>query len=248
MTTLTRQVLDIAGTPSSVLRGGSSSTPIVFVHGGTPGITPYCSGAHLWESCLPQFAREFAVVAVDLPGFGQTGITSDGLTVDAMARHVRATLRALDIQRCHVVGHDTGGLVALMLACEQPELVAAVTAVSSTAAAPSGDGVDEVALAYPLHPMWQRSSQRVALESISFAHHHVDDALLNACVAAASFPPHQDALARMAQGAHADSWIPSVMRAKSRLFETCRNAGVPVPTQVVWGTHDPLGTLDRGLW
>lgn len=248
MTALVQQTITVDGTPTGLLRGGARAIPLVFLHGGTPGLTPYCSGTHVWGPCLERFADEFPVVAIDLPGAGHTPLTRGGLTVDAMAAHVRATLGALGIARCHLVGHDTGGLVALMLACEEPGLAIAVSAVSSTAAAPSGDGVDEIALAYPLTPLWQRHSQRAALESISYAHHHVDDRFLDDCVAAASLPAHAEAVARMAQGANAESFVPSVMKAKARLFETCRSRGFPVPAQVLWGTHDPLATLDRGLW
>jgi pimeloyl-ACP methyl ester carboxylesterase len=248
MTALVEQTITVDGIATRLLRGGAKSIPLVFLHGGTPGLTPYCSGAHVWGPCLERFAGEFSLVALDLPGSGGTPLTAAGLTIDAMAAHVRATLRALAIDRCHLIGHDTGGLVALMLACDEPELALAVSAVSSAAAAPSGDGVDQIALAHPLTPLWQRRSQRAALESVSYSHQHIDDGFLDACVAAASLPPHAEALARIAQGANAETFIPSVMKAKSRLFEICRNQGVPVPAQVIWGTHDPLATLDRGLW
>src|SRR6185295_1387647 len=36
--------------------------------------------------------------------------------------------------------------------------------------------------------------------------------------------------------------------AKAKLYEACRSRGFPVPAQVIWGTHDPLGTLEQGLW
>lgn len=248
MTAIAEQTITVEGTPTRVLRGGAKSIPLVFLHGGTPGLTPYCSGAHVWGPCLERFSKEFEVVALDLPGSGQTPFTPAGMTVDALAAHTRATLLALGIDRCHLVGHDTGGLVALMLACGEPGLAMAVTAVASAAAAPSGDGVDQVALAYPLAPRWQRSSQRAAVESVSYSHHHIADDFLDACVAAAASQPHVDAAARIAQGANAESFVPSIMKAKSRLFETCRNQGVPVPAQVVWGTHDPFATLDSGLW
>jgi pimeloyl-ACP methyl ester carboxylesterase len=38
------------------------------------------------------------------------------------------------------------------------------------------------------------------------------------------------------------------MAAKARLYELCRERGYPVPAQIVWGTHDPLGSFDQGLW
>ena len=37
------------------------------------------------------------------------------------------------------------------------------------------------------------------------------------------------------------------MRAKSSFYAICRDVGLMVPMQVVWGSHDPLATLDMGL-
>ena len=38
------------------------------------------------------------------------------------------------------------------------------------------------------------------------------------------------------------------MRAKARFYELCRGAGIPVPAQVIWGSHDRLGSLDQAMW
>jgi pimeloyl-ACP methyl ester carboxylesterase len=137
--------------------------------------------------------------------------------------------------RCHLIGHDLGGLLAFNLAIESPQLVSAVTAVASVAAAPSGDGVPDLTLAYPPKPLWSRESQRWALERVSYSHHHIDDALLDACVAAGAKQS-------------SDEFVPSLMKAKSRFYEVCRTEGIKVPCQVIWGSHDPLATLDHGLW
>ncbi len=241
------ETLKVRGVATRVLRNGTAGTPLVFVHGGVPGATPYCSGAHLWGPVLERFGAERAVVALDLPGSGGTQLAGD-VTVDLLSQHLRATLEALEVRRCHLVAHDLAGLLALNLAADAPELVAAVTAVASVAAAPSGDGVDNLTFAHPPEPKWQRESQRWALERISYSHHHIDEALLDACTAAAESAPHREAVQRAAAGALADAFVPSLMKAKSRLYELCRTTGVPAACQVVWGSHDPLGSFDQALW
>ncbi len=222
-------------------------TAMVFIHGGVPGLTPYCSGSHIWGPVLERFASERRVVALDLPGSGGTELSSD-VTIELLAHYVRNKLEALDIKRCHLVGHDLGGLIALGLAVDAPKIVQAVTTVASAAAAPTGDGVDNLTLAYPPAPKWSRESQAWALERVSYSPHYIDAALLDACAAAAESVPHQQAAKRMAAGANAEAFVPSLMKAKSRFYEVCRTDGVPVPCQVVWGSHDPLGSLDQGLW
>lgn len=244
---LKAETIQVRGAATRILRNGASEAPLVFVHGGVPGVTPYCSGAHIWGAVLERFAQERSIVAVDLPGSGGTDLAGE-LAVDSLSQHLRATLEALAIRRCHLVAHDLGGLLALGLAVDVPQLVRAVTAVTSVAAAPTGDGVENLTLAHPPQPRWSRASQAWALERISYSQHPIDEALLAACTAAAAGGPHQAAQRRMAAGEHAESFVPSLMKAKSRFYEVCRTGGMPVPCQVVWGSHDPLGSLDQGLW
>ncbi len=193
---------------------------LIFIHGGIPGVTPYASGPHIWGNCLSLFKTEISDFSLA------------GETVDAM---VQALKKKID-KPAHLVGHDLGGLVALSLACEAPEHVRSVTAVACVAAAPSGDGVPNLTFAHPPKPLFSRASQRWALERVSYSHHHIDDSLLDGCVNAAKGISISEKL------------LPSLMDAKSRFYATCRDQGFPVPGQVIWGTHDPLGSFDQGLW
>jgi pimeloyl-ACP methyl ester carboxylesterase len=199
--------------------------PVIFLHGGVPGVTPYCSGAHIWGRALELFAAERKALALDLRG----------PTVEAQIEEARA---ALGGDAVHLVGHDLGGLVALALAAEAPQRVRSVTAVASVAAAPTGDSVVNLTLAHPPPPLWSRRSQAWALERVSYSHQHIDAALLDACERAARAHPT----------ARSEEFQPSLMAAKARLYELCRERGYPVPAQIVWGTHDPLGSFDQGLW
>ena len=194
---------------------------MVFIHGGVPGITPYASGPHIW-------------------GKVANAVEVRGQTVDAMTQSVRQAIEGKG--PCHLVGHDLGGLLAFNLAIEAPQLVRAVTAVASVAAAPSGDGVPNVTLAHPPKPLWSRESQRWALERVSYSHGHIDDALVDACVAAAAKQTP------MSAQTYENEFVPSLMKAKSRFYEVCRTEGIKVPCQVIWGSHDPLTTFDQGLW
>lgn len=242
------QTLDAGGIATRFLRAGDPKSAFVFLHGGTPGVSPWAGGAHLWGGVLERFARSRAVVAIDSPGSGGTGVPAGPLTVDAMVDHAAACLDALGIERCHLVGHDLGGLVALSLAIRLPARVAAVTTVASLAASPTGDSVENLTLAHPPAPLWSRESQRWAFERISYSHHHIDASLLDACEAAAAGEAHRAAMAKMAGTGYGDDFLPSLAGAKYRFFEVCRTRGMPVPTQVIWGTHDPLGSFDQGLW
>lgn len=172
------------------------------------------SGQNVWGSCLSLFTQAKT-------------LTLEGETVAAMVQNLKKKIP----EKAHLVAHDLAGLVALTVACEAPEHVRSVSAVSSMAAAPTGDSMVNLTLAHPPQPPSGREAQRWALERISYSHHHIDDALLDDYVAAAQKRKPDD-----------------LMAAKAKFYETCRERGFPVPAQVIWGTHDPLGGLELGLW
>jgi pimeloyl-ACP methyl ester carboxylesterase len=198
---------------------------LIFLHGGIPGATPYASGPHIWGRSLELFKAEHKVLALELRG----------KSVEAQIEETRA---AIPDDGVHLIGHDLGGLVALLAAAEAPKRVRSVTAVSSVAAAPTGDSVVNLTFAHPPRPLWSRASQAWALERISYSHHHIDAALLDAC----------DRAAKALAASFSEDFQPGVLAAKARLFELARERGYPVPVQVIWGTDDPLGTFDQGLW
>jgi pimeloyl-ACP methyl ester carboxylesterase len=241
-------LLEVAGVPTRVLHVAGSGAPMVFVQGGVPGITPWVSGAHTWGDGLAKSAAGHPVWVIELPGSGATGLPAGDLGVDMLGAHLATTLDALAIGPCHLVAHDLAALLALHLALEAPRRFTALTVVSSSAAAPTGDGVENLTLAHPPSPLWSRDSQRWALERIVYARQSIDAALLDACMAAASESPHVEAARRMRSGEHERVFVPSLLRAKARLFAALRDTGLSVPTQVVWGSHDPLTSVDQGLW
>jgi aminoacrylate hydrolase len=82
--------------------------------------------ASFWQDQVGAFARRFEVVTFDHRGIGQSDPVRLGYTVERMAVDVVALLDALDIRRCHVVGHSTGGAIAQVLAIEHPSRLASV--------------------------------------------------------------------------------------------------------------------------
>jgi pimeloyl-ACP methyl ester carboxylesterase len=114
-----------------------AGTPLVLLHG-------IGSARQAWDPVLPALAQDFDVIAVDLPGFGESpplpsqierGPSQVGLgpvqvepRPAALAQSVAALLDELDITRPHVAGNSLGGWVALELAALRP--VASLTLLS----------------------------------------------------------------------------------------------------------------------
>jgi pimeloyl-ACP methyl ester carboxylesterase len=248
MASLTKTILKVKGAPAAVLRSEPGRDPLLFIHGGHPGTTPYCSGVHIWGPVLNCFAATRGVLAIELPGHAGTPAPSRTLTVDSCVDWVGDLLSVAGLRSCFVIGHDLGGLITLELAARYPSVVKGVSVVSSVAAAPSGDGAENLTLAYPPVPLWTRNSQHWAFEQLSYSPQHITDELLDACVVAARQPGHVAAVAAMHDGGLQDEFVPNLMRAKGHLYELCRGDGIPVPVQVIWGSHDRLGSLDQALW
>jgi pimeloyl-ACP methyl ester carboxylesterase len=90
--------------------------PIVVLHGW---------GAHIEavESVVAPLAAETEVIAIDLPGFGESAEPPGAWSSEDYAEFLIKLLASEGISRCHLVGHSRGGAIAICLAVRQPSLV-----------------------------------------------------------------------------------------------------------------------------
>jgi pimeloyl-ACP methyl ester carboxylesterase len=109
--------MTLPGGKMSSSRSGLSYTrsgrgaPLVLIHG--LGLSRAA-----WAPVLPLLVERFDVVAVDLPGFGESPPLPDGVEASpaALAASVAELLDELGLRCPHVVGNSLGGWVALELA------------------------------------------------------------------------------------------------------------------------------------
>jgi pimeloyl-ACP methyl ester carboxylesterase len=86
-----------------------SGPPLVLIHG-------IGSQWQVWVPVLDLLARERDVVALDLPGFGESlPLVDQAPSVPDLARAVARCVAELGIERPHVAGNSLGGAVALEL-------------------------------------------------------------------------------------------------------------------------------------
>lgn len=70
-----------------------------------------------WSPLLPALEREFDVLAIDLPGFGESPpLAGVPATVPSQADAAEAELDALGFDSVHLIGNPSGGWIALELA------------------------------------------------------------------------------------------------------------------------------------
>lgn len=80
-----------------------------------------------WDPQLATLSSRFRCVAFDHRGIGSSARGRGALTIETMADDVRAILDAEGIERCHLVGHSMGGLVALDTALAAPARIASLS-------------------------------------------------------------------------------------------------------------------------
>ncbi|RJS45650.1 alpha/beta fold hydrolase [Nocardioides cavernaquae] len=103
-------------------RAGSGE-PLILVHG-------IGHRRQAWYPVFDRLAERYDVIAVDLPGFGESPALPDGVphTVAALADQLEANFAAWGITRPHIAGNSLGGAVSLELA--RRGTVASATALS----------------------------------------------------------------------------------------------------------------------
>jgi pimeloyl-ACP methyl ester carboxylesterase len=83
--------------------------PLVLIH-------PLGAELVVWEPVMERLARDRDVIAVDLPGFGQSPGLDRTPTPRMLAGTVAELMDELGLSRAHVAGNSLGGWVALELA------------------------------------------------------------------------------------------------------------------------------------
>ena len=108
-----------AGTAELAYTEAGSGHPVVWLHGSGPGAT----GMSNFGGNLPAFG-DYRNVVVDLPGWGRSPRqeNDEPLIFHAADRVVHA-VKALGIERTHLVGNSYGGAVAMRIAMKHPEVV-----------------------------------------------------------------------------------------------------------------------------
>jgi pimeloyl-ACP methyl ester carboxylesterase len=99
---------------------------VLFLHGGIG------TAARHWGRQVAGFgALGYRTLAPDHRGHGGTSNDRDGLDQVAMAEDQSGFLRALGVERAHVVGFSVGGVVGIYVALAHPEQVASLVTIGS---------------------------------------------------------------------------------------------------------------------
>ncbi|MFA5891939.1 MAG: alpha/beta fold hydrolase [Actinomycetota bacterium] len=242
---------DIGGARIHWVEDGVGDVPFVLLHGWGSSIVK-------WADVIPMLATHRRTIALDLPGFGTSGIPGGSYSPGWLAGSVRAFMDAIGVDRAIVVGNSLGGLVATYLASAWPErcagLVLAAPAFPAVGPPPSGRALAAVvAPAIPgigdvLYRAHMRRRAPEVLVAESLARNCADPSRVRASTVRAleeevrarkERPEHVRPLLRASRRM---MWALSARR--ERTWAIAR--ALRTPTLVLWGRQDALLSVDIG--
>jgi len=87
--------------------------PIVLLHG-------FAETSHMWLPAMTALAADHTVIAIDLPGAGESSRPATGYEKKLMAQEIHTLVRSLGFEHAQIVGHDIGLMVAYAYAAQYP--------------------------------------------------------------------------------------------------------------------------------
>jgi 2-succinyl-6-hydroxy-2,4-cyclohexadiene-1-carboxylate synthase len=95
-----------------------SGAPLVLLHG-------FTGNTRAWQPVWSALAQRYRLVAIDLPGHGQsfTPADADDTAFDTVAEDLYHVLQHLGLESFHLLGYSMGGRLALYFALTYPPLV-----------------------------------------------------------------------------------------------------------------------------
>jgi pimeloyl-ACP methyl ester carboxylesterase len=212
--------------------GEGDGPPVLFVHG-------LGGNSTVWLENLPAAARERRVLALDLPGFGASAPTSDGISIPGYSRTLQRFCERLGLDEVVLVGSSLGGWVSADLTLRDPERVRALVLTDAAGIVPTrAERYKAVAmmrgaeLGAPLAPRFRTAiASRRRLRAMSLKYTVADPARLAPDLVYMGLPAAPDPGFSPAFTACRRSWSDAWC---DQLTE------IECPTSIVWGERDRL--------
>ena len=129
------EMVTVAGCAVRMFRGGTGQ-PLVFLHG---------AGGHTgWMAFLDELASQFTVFAPEHPGFGQSDDPPWLDEVADLAYFHLDLLKALGLDRVHLMGTSLGGWVAAEMAVRSTARLASLTLIGAVGITADGKPIPDI--------------------------------------------------------------------------------------------------------
>ena len=197
--------------------------PLVLLHG-------VASSRLIWRRVIEPLAARRRVIAVDVPGFGESEPAGPGFELEEVADRLVA---GIGVERFDLVGHSLGGAVAVATAARHPDAVRRLVLVAPAGLAPRATRVAAALGAAAERAVYARRVLGYQLAGRARGRR----AMFGTTVADAARLHPADALLLLDASGGARRVSAGVRRA---LEADLRDdfAAAPMPVGVIWGTAD----------
>jgi pimeloyl-ACP methyl ester carboxylesterase len=123
---LARHEKEVAGFRIVYLDGGGSGAPLVLVHG-------FGADKDTWVRVARVLRPKLRVIALDLPGFGESDSPLEGsYTIAEQVERLHGFVGALGLTHVHLGGHSMGGNIAATYAATYPNEVGSLWLIANS--------------------------------------------------------------------------------------------------------------------
>lgn len=208
--------------------------PVVLVHGGGPG----ASGWSNYNPNIPYLSEHFRVLAVDLPGWGESQPVSyeDRDNSGALAEFIET----LSISKAAVVGNSMGGASVIRLAYERPELISHLITMGSPSGMPGlfeaaglSEGVKVLERAYfePNHETIRALTNVMTFDTSNVTDELIEERLQNT----------------LSQRAHVENWIGGHGKGPMVRLDQAKIPTITAPTLLMHGRDDRVTSFAHAI-
>ena len=205
---------------------GGEGSPAALLHG-------FGSDHMLWLANQQAIAQVASVAALDLPGHGNSSTDVGDGAIAALAERVAELFDRKTMRKAHLIGHSLGGVVALVLAEQRPDLVASLALI-----APAGLGrsVDGLFLAeFPR--LTTPEATAALLQRLVVRPRLINKFMVGRVLDHLARPGAREALERIAHGIQTSE--AAVARAAASVSRR------DVPRLVIWGKEDAISPVSE---
>ncbi|MFJ5770595.1 alpha/beta fold hydrolase [Psychrobacillus sp. NPDC093180] len=100
--------------------------PILLIHG-------FCGSSDYWSNLIHELAKTYRVIALDLPGHGDSSVQENINGIDQYATFIRDFIDELKIDRVTMFGHSLGGYITVAFAEMYSDRLKGFSLIHSTA-------------------------------------------------------------------------------------------------------------------
>lgn len=107
---------------------------VVLLHG-------FLEDLHIWDNFVEHLSQNYKVIAIDLPGHGESELQSDVQSMELMANIVDYVITKENLKQICLIGHSMGGYVTMTYARIYPEKIKGIGLFHSSASGDTSKGI-----------------------------------------------------------------------------------------------------------